>query len=111
MTRVSTPQTRHCLEPVSASEYDAALCSSPSRCLPAASGDLRTGRQLLADAAADAARPVRRLAQTPRGRAALDAMAERLEAALGRLPPLPPEGGEPPVGAPGHGGPRDSDSP
>jgi hypothetical protein len=48
------PQVRHSYVPITAAEYDAAAQRTPGACLHRACGDLRTGAQLLADAAADA---------------------------------------------------------
>ena len=46
---------RYALRPISSCEYDAAVKATPHLCPLAAMGDLRTGRELLADAARDLA--------------------------------------------------------
>ena len=48
-------QVRYALRPISAEEYDAAVEATPHLCPLAAMGDLRTGRELLAQAARDLA--------------------------------------------------------
>ncbi len=60
---------------ISADEYDAAVALSPAFGPLAAAGDRRTGRELLADAAADAQLSVAAAAATPHGRALLDRLA------------------------------------
>ena len=74
-------------QPVSPEEYDAAVRRDPVASTHAATGDARTGRQLLADAEQDCQRGVAAMAGSPAGRAALDvfsAVAERLAAGHSR---------------------------
>jgi hypothetical protein len=76
--------------PVTPEEYDLAVSRDPSASTLAATGDGRTGRQLLADAAADYFRTVAGMAASPAGRAELDvfaALAERLARGFGREGP------------------------
>ena len=60
-------QVTHLLRPVSASDYDAAAHADPAQCPLLAAGDRRSGRQLLADAAADALQDPRTAWRTVRG--------------------------------------------
>ena len=76
MTAVVTPD-----------EYDAAVAADPAHSTLAALGDRRSGRQLLADAAADRARSLASLAACPRGRAELDTIAAAVEALAAARPP------------------------
>ncbi len=59
----------------------------PARSALAATGDRRTGRQLLADAPADRRRSVAAMAACPRGRAELDALAAAAEDLARRFRP------------------------
>ncbi len=72
MTRAVTPE-----------EYDAAPRRFPARCPLYALGDRRSGRELLADAAADARRSVAEMAATRAGRAELDRIAAAMDRLLG----------------------------
>ncbi len=77
----SPSQVKHITTAVGPEEYDAAVQRDPSVSTHAATGDHRSGWQLLADAAADRQRSVACMAASPAGRAALDtfsAVAERL---------------------------------
>ena len=69
---------------------------------PGAAGDFRTGRQLLADAAADRRRTVDAMAACPRGRAELDTLAAAVEVLAGGPGGGPANGGG--VGWGGAGG-------
>jgi hypothetical protein len=61
-------------------EYDAAVQRDPM-CSPlTATGDFRSGRQLLADTEADLTRTIASLAASREGRAELDAIAAAIEA-------------------------------
>ena len=53
--RIPPVQVHHSFYPVTPQEFDTAAASSPIACPLRALGDTRSGRQLLADAAADAA--------------------------------------------------------
>jgi hypothetical protein len=64
-------QTRKSVQIITAEEYDAAVRLNPDSSPLAATGDRRTGRELLADAEADAQLSVSAAAATPRGRAVL----------------------------------------
>ena len=64
---------------VSPDEYDAAVARDPLLSPLAALGDRRCGRQLLADAAADARSTIQRLAAAAEGRARLDGIAAIVE--------------------------------
>jgi hypothetical protein len=75
---VTLPQVRHSYVPITAAEYDAAARLTPAACLNRACGDLRTGAQLLADAAADARVRISSLAHSAEG----CALVRRLVAAL-----------------------------
>jgi hypothetical protein len=68
---------------ISPDEYDAAVCSEPACCPLFITGDRRSGRQLLADAAADVSHTVAALASTARGRAELDAISAAVDAISG----------------------------
>mmetsp|Transcript_48327 Transcript_48327/g.100967 ORF Transcript_48327/g.100967 Transcript_48327/m.100967 type:complete len:175 (-) Transcript_48327:211-735(-) len=65
---------------VSPNEYDEAVRRNPMVSTLAATGDLRTGRQLLADAAKDHLVTIASMAASKDGRAELDAMAKATEA-------------------------------
>ena len=87
-------QLRHSYAPIGPDEYDAAVRRAPSLCVPHAMGDHRSGRQLLADAAADAAVTVPRLSASPAGARLAGRMLDGLRARLaayvrvaGGLPP------------------------
>jgi hypothetical protein len=73
------PQAKHIWAPIGPDEYDAAVRDRPDLCPLAATGDRRSGRQLLADAAVDARRTVVGLAGCREGRAELDAIAAAAE--------------------------------
>ena len=73
-------QAKHIWAPITPDEYDAAVRTSPALCPLAATGDCRSGRQLLADATEDARRTVAGLAACRAGRAELDAIAAAAEA-------------------------------
>ncbi len=63
-----------------AEEVLQARCSATAELVPgAAAGDFRTGRQLLADAAADRRRSIAAMAACPRGRAELNTLAAAVE--------------------------------
>ena len=68
------------MQRISPEEYDEAVLRRPRTCPLWALGDRRSGRQLLADAAADAARGLDRVVSEPAGRASLDALAAHVEA-------------------------------
>jgi hypothetical protein len=53
------------LKAIGPDEYDAAVRSTPAACVPAAMGDGRSGRQLLADFARDARRSVAAFGTAP----------------------------------------------
>ena len=69
---------------VSPDEYDEAVRSNPMVSTLTATGDMRTGRQLLADAARDHFRSIAGMAASQSGRVELDSLAEATEA-LARL--------------------------
>ncbi len=73
-------QVKNTTQAVSPEEYDDAVRRNPMASTLAATGDLRTGRQLLADAAKDHFISVACMAASQGGRAELDAMAEATEA-------------------------------
>ena len=64
---------------VSPDEYDEAVRSNPMISTLSATGDLRSGRQLLADAAKDHRSSLAGMTSSQRGRAELDAMAKATE--------------------------------
>ena len=66
-------------------EYDDAVRRWPQSCPLVMLGDFRSGRQLLADAAADSAETLASLASSPSGCAAMDNIADHLELLLARL--------------------------
>jgi hypothetical protein len=72
-------QVKHTTEVVSPDEYDEAVQRDPRLGALCLTGDLRTGQQLLADAAEDKLRTVGWMAACPRGRAELDAIAAATE--------------------------------
>ena len=75
------------MRPISPEDYDAAAAAFPDTCPLVLAGDRRPGRQVLADAAVDAAQPFGTFAASPAGRAVLDAIARRLEGADGAAAP------------------------
>ena len=90
-SRRGASQLKHITAIVSPEEYDAAVLRDPSVSTLAATGDMRTGRQLLADAPADRLRRVGTMAASPAGRAELDvfsALAERIAQNYGRVGPV-----------------------
>ncbi len=68
------------MQSVSPDEYDEAVRRDPTASTLSATGDMRTGRQLLAEAAEDRLFTVSWMAACPRGRAELDRMAAAAEA-------------------------------
>ncbi len=63
-----------------AAVLQAQACCRTTELIPgAAAGDFRTGRQLLADAAADRRRSIAAMAACPRGRAELNTLAAAVE--------------------------------
>ena len=66
---------------IAPAEYDEALRRTPHLCPLALAGDLRPGRRLLDDAAADSAGGMASLTGSVGGRAALSALAANIEAA------------------------------
>jgi hypothetical protein len=66
---------KHITQAVSPDEYDKEVFSDPMVGALSATGDLRTGRQLLADAAEDQRRSVAWMAACQRGRKELNVMA------------------------------------
>jgi hypothetical protein len=78
-------QAKHTSEVVSPDEYDEAVRRDPMVSALAATGDLRTGRQLLAEAAADRLRSVGWMAKCPHGRAELNGIAAAAEILAKRL--------------------------
>ncbi len=72
-------QIKHVTEVVGPDEYDEAVRRDPMVSALSATGDLRTGQQLLADAAEDRLRSVGRMAACQRGRAELDEIAAAAE--------------------------------
>ncbi len=70
---------KHTTEVVSPDEYDEAVRRNPMVSALSATGDLRTGRQLLDDAAEDRLRSVGWMAACPRGRSELDEIAAGAE--------------------------------
>ena len=66
-------------------EYDDAVNRWPHCCPLVMLGDFRSGRQLLADAAADSAETLSSLSTSPAGRATLDNVAVHLEQLLAKL--------------------------
>ena len=75
-------QIKLLLREVSPDEYDNAAKYSPSCCPLVLIGDYRSGRQLLADAALDAAQTIESLSHSYAGRAALGGVAGYLEVEL-----------------------------
>ena len=94
VTGVRRRQLKHVTRAACPDEYDAAVARDPTTSINAALGDRRTGRQLLADAAADRQSPLSVLAACPGGRAELDTIAVAVEA-LNRSPGLPCRPGRP----------------
>ncbi len=78
-------QAKHITQAVSSDEYDEAVRRDPMVSALAATGDLRTGQQLLADAAEDRLHSVAWMAACPNGRAELDAMAASAESLIRRF--------------------------
>ena len=72
-------QAKHIIQAITPDEYDAAVRHSPYSGPLAALGDRRTGRQLLADGAADWRRSFGSMAATAQGRAEMDALAAAVE--------------------------------
>lgn len=70
-------------------EYDDAARRWPQCCPLVMLGDLRSGRQLLADAPADSAETLASLATSPRGCAAMESVAVHLEGLLAGLEHAP----------------------
>jgi hypothetical protein len=68
---VALPQVKHITTAVGPEEYDAAVQRDPSVSTHAATGDHRTGRQLLADAPADRQRSIAGLSASQAGRAVM----------------------------------------
>eukprot|EP00293_Proteomonas_sulcata_P008110 CAMPEP_0184307094 /NCGR_PEP_ID=MMETSP1049-20130417/15922_1 /TAXON_ID=77928 /ORGANISM="Proteomonas sulcata, Strain CCMP704" /LENGTH=592 /DNA_ID=CAMNT_0026619497 /DNA_START=40 /DNA_END=1818 /DNA_ORIENTATION=+ len=70
--------------PVSPEEFDKALQTTPNVCRPfmSAIGDSRSARQLLADYPVDSKRGIKKLVQTPHGRAKIQGLAEKLKEQL-----------------------------
>ncbi len=75
---------KHIVQEVSPDEYDEAVRHDPTASTLSATGDLRTGQQLLLDAAEDRLRSVGWMAVCPRGRAELDKLAAAAEGMAGR---------------------------
>ena len=84
---VNIAQVRYEMRPISPEDYDAAAAAFPDTCPLVLAGDRRPGRQLLAEAAVDAAQPFAAFAAGRAGRAVLDAIARRLEGADGAAAP------------------------
>jgi hypothetical protein len=78
-------QIRKCMQIILAEEYDAVVRLDDGFRPLAAAGDRRTGRELLADAAADARLSVSAAAATPRGRAVLEGLVSRARAVRDRF--------------------------
>ncbi len=76
---------KHITQPVSPDEYDEAVRRDPMVSALSATGDLRTGLQLLADAAEDRLRSIAWMAACQHGRAELDKMAASTEGHIGRM--------------------------
>jgi hypothetical protein len=72
-------QTKNIARAITPDEYDAAVRIDPAQCPLYALGDRRSGRELLAAAAADAQRTVAGMAATQAGRAELDGIAAAAE--------------------------------
>ena len=72
-------QAKHTTEVVTPDEYDEAVRRDPMVSPLFATGDLRTGQQLLDEAAVDRLRSVGWMAACPRGRAELDELAAATE--------------------------------
>ena len=68
------------LRVISPDEYDAAVIREPASCPLFATGDRRSGRQLLADAPADVVHTVASFASSTCGRLELDSIAAVVEA-------------------------------
>mmetsp|Transcript_80970 Transcript_80970/g.217200 ORF Transcript_80970/g.217200 Transcript_80970/m.217200 type:complete len:198 (+) Transcript_80970:1504-2097(+) len=73
---------RHRVRVITPEEYDHAVQMEPESCPLALTGDLRNGRQLLADAATDAFQTVADLRNSVEGRHMLDNLAARAEMIL-----------------------------
>ena len=78
-------QAKYITQAVSPDEYDEAVRHDPTVSTLSATGDMRTGRQLLAEAADDRLRTVGWMAACPHGRAKLDKIAEAAEAMARRF--------------------------
>jgi hypothetical protein len=72
-------QAKHLIRVITPDEYDKAVRRDPRSCPLAAMGDLRSGRQLLADGAGDWYRSFASMAATPDGRAEQDYLASLVE--------------------------------
>ncbi len=78
--RLHTPsdsrlQVKNMIRVISPDEYDAAVLREPGSCPLFATGDRRSGRQLLADAPTDVGHTVAAFASNAHGRAELDSIA------------------------------------
>ena len=76
---------KHITQAVSADDYDEAIRHDPTVSTLSATGDLRTGQQLLADAAEDRLRSVGCMASCLHGRVELEELAAAAEAMAKRL--------------------------
>ena len=72
-------QIKSVVQVISPDEYDTAVCRKPAFCPLFATGDRRSGRQLLADASADVRHTVAVLASTTHGRKVLSDIAAAVE--------------------------------
>ena len=70
---------------ITCAEYDEAARRTPHLCPLVQAGDMRTGQQLIRDAAADSEVAIVELAASPGGRAMLDALAASVEAWAGDM--------------------------
>jgi hypothetical protein len=73
-------QVKNITQAVSPDEYDEAVRRNPMVSTLSATGDMRTGRQLLADGAGDHLRSIAGMAASQYGRVELDMMAKATEA-------------------------------
>ena len=79
---VTREQVKHLYRVVSPEEYDEAVQRNPSASLLAATGDHRSGQQLLTDGAFDARRTAAAAAASEVGREELNAMAAAADAMI-----------------------------
>jgi hypothetical protein len=78
-------QVKHVIRSISPDEYDEATRRDPSACPHVITGDHRSGRQLIADAATDVHFQLPGMTAAVRGRMELDAVAAFVESVVAAL--------------------------